>query len=504
MQICKTPSTGFACAAALIALTGLPLSAAVTLPAVITDHMVVQRNLPVHIWGWAAPGEAITVTFRGANGATSADSLGQWNVYLPPGDAGGPFPMNIKGDNTIEFSDVLVGDVWVASGQSNMEFSLVEAINGPAEIAAANHPQIRLFQVEHAVSAYPLDDVKAQPWAACTPETAATFSAVAYFFARQLEEREHVPIGLIETNWGGTPAEAWTSMRGLGADASLIPVFLSWSSLADEFSAKTRRLELARQAQEKAKAEGRKPGDLPWEPNERLSWSPAGLFNAMIAPLTPYPIRGSIWYQGESNTSADRAPIYRLLFQTMIRDWRRAWGEGDFPFLFVQIANFKASSAWPEVREAQRKTLDLVNTGMAVTIDIGDAHNIHPKNKQDVGLRLALAAEAISYGEKVEYSGPLFRQATRSGDSLNVWFDHVQSGLVAKGGVLTGFEIASSDGKFVPADAVIEGDHVSVSSPAVKDPAVVRYAWSSTPDASLFNGAGLPASPFQSTDGKSQ
>jgi len=220
----------------------------------------------------------------------------------------------------------------------------------------------------------------------------------------------------------------------------------------------------------------------------------------MIAPLTPFPIRGVIWYQGESNTSADRAPIYRPLLQTMIRDWRRAWDEGDFPFLFVQIANFKASSAWPGVREAQRRTLDLVNTAMAVTIDIGDPDNIHPKNKQDVGLRLALAAEAISYGEKVEYSGPLFRQATEAGDSLNVWFDHAQTRLVAKGGSLTGFEVAGSDRKFVPADAIIEGDHVRVSSPAVKDPMVVRYAWSSTPNASLFNGAGLPASPFQSRD----
>ena len=500
MKIQKTRLARFTCTAALVAVSALPLSAAVTLPAVLSDHMVVQRNLPVHIWGWASAGEAVTVAFRGGSDTALADSLGQWSVYLPPGEAGGPFPMTIKGENAIEFSDVLVGDVWVASGQSNMEFTLVEAVNGPAEIAAANHPPIRLFQVDHAVSEYPLDNVKAQPWTACTPETAATFSAVAYFFARQLEEKEHVPIGLIESNWGGTPAEAWTSMSGLGSDASLIPVFLSWSSLADEYSAKQRRLELARQAQEKAKAEGRKPEDLPWEPNERLSWSPAGLFNAMIAPLTPFPIRGAIWYQGESNTGADRAAIYRLLFQTMIRDWRRAWGQGDFPFLFVQIANFKASSAWPEVREAQRKTLDLVNTGMAVTIDIGDPDNIHPKNKQDVGLRLALAAEAISYGEKVEYSGPLFRHVTRADDSLNVWFDHAQSGLVAKGGSLTGFQIAGSDRKFVPAEAVIEGDHVRVSSPTVKDPVVVRYAWSSTPDASLFNGAGLPASPFQSRD----
>jgi sialate O-acetylesterase len=500
MQIRKTHPARFLCAAAVILRAALPLSATVTLPAVLTDHMVVQRNLPVHIWGWAAPGETVNASFRGANATASADSLGQWSIYLPSGEAGGPFPMTIKGENAIEFSDILVGDVWVASGQSNMEFTLVEAINGPAEIAAATHPQIRLFQVEHAVSGYPLDNVKAQPWEVCAPETIATFSAVAYFFARQLEDKEHVPIGLIESNWGGTPAEAWTSMRGLSSDASLIPVFLSWSSLADEFSAKTRRLELARQAQEKAKVEGRTPEELPWEPNERLSWSPAGLFNAMIAPLTPFPIRGVIWYQGESNTSSDRAPIYRRLFQTMIRDWRRAWDQGDFPFLFVQIANFKASSAWPEVREAQRKTLDLVNTGMAVTIDIGDPDNIHPKNKQDVGLRLALAAEAISYGEKVEYSGPQFRQATRAPDSLNAWFDHAQSGLVAKGGSLNGFEIAGADGKFVPAEAVIEVDHVRVSSPAVKDPVVVRYAWSSAPDASLFNGAGLPASPFQSKD----
>ncbi len=488
----------FANASVFLALATLPLSAAVTFPAVLAEHMVLQRDLPVHIWGWAAVNETVSVTFREASATVTADSLGQWSVSLPPGAAGGPFAMTIKGENTVQFSDVLVGDVWVASGQSNMEFALSEAANAQAEIASANHPQIRLFQVDHAVSDYPRDNLRAKTWTACTSASASTFSAVAYFFARQLESKEHVPIGLIESNWGGTPAEAWTSMHGLGSDASLIPVFLSWQTLADQYSEKQRRLDLAEQAKAKARAEGRTPQPPSWEPNENLSWSPAGLFNAMIAPLTRFPIRGVIWYQGESNTSADRAPIYRLLFQTMIRDWRRAWGVVDLPFLFVQIANFKSDAQWPEVREAQRQTLDLVNTGMAVTIDIGDPNQIHPKNKQDVGLRLALAAEAIAYGDQVEYSGPLFRQATRAGDSILVWFDHTQGGLVAKGGSLTGFEIADLDGKFAAAEAVIDGDHLRVSSPSVKNPVVVRYGWSSTPQASLFNGAGLPASPFQS------
>jgi sialate O-acetylesterase len=250
----------------------------------------------------------------------------------------------------------------------------------------------------------------------------------------------------------------------------------------------------------RAKAEGKKPPGFPWEPNMEQSWTPAGLYNAMIAPLTRYPIRGAIWYQGESNASRERAPLYARLFGTMIRDWRSAWGQGDFPFLFVQLANFKTGedARWPDLREAQRQTLGLANTGMAVATDIGTPDDIHPKNKQEVGRRLALAARAVTYGENIEYSGPLFRQATQEGSGMRIWFDHTGSGLTTKDPMLRGFEIAGVDRKFVAARARIDGATVLVSSPRVTAPAYVRYAWSDNPNGNLYNREGLPASPFHS------
>jgi sialate O-acetylesterase len=324
------------------------------------------------------------------------------------------------------------------------------------------------------------------------------FSAVAFFFAKQIQDDQKVPIGLMEADWGGTPAEAWTSVRALSADASLMPVFASWAQMTDgEVQAKLERVSQAHE-REVAKAEGKPEPRFPWYP-ELQSFAPGGLYNAMIAPLTQFPIRGTIWYQGESNTPPDRAPIYTNLFQTMIQDWRQRWGVGDFPFLFVQIANWKAApeAHWPEVRDAQRRTLSLKNTGMAVTIDIGNPDDIHPTNKQEVGRRLALAARAIAYGETLEYSGPLFRMQSPDEHGLRVWFDHSR-GLVAKGGALKGFEIAGTDKKFVTAQATIDGQSIVVSSKEVVQPAYVRYSWSDVPDGNLYNAAGLPASPFAS------
>ncbi len=489
----------FTCAALLTA------RADVTLPTVLADHMVIQRGAPVHIWGKAAEGEAVSVAFRGDTRTTTADAIGQWSVYLPPAEAGGPFDLTVKGANTIRVKDVAVGDVWVASGQSNMEFPVKAVANSIAEVAGADHPRIRLFHVKNKVGLYPLDDVVAEPWTSCTPESVAEFSAVAYFFGLHLQEKLGVPIGLIETSWGGTPAEAWTSQRALSADASLMPVYAEWAGMNDDTAAhqlrREKELDLWRSAVEQAKAEGKQPPEFPWEPNIDSSWMPSGLYNAMIAPLTRFPIRGAIWYQGESNASRERAPLYARLFGTMIQDWRRAWGQGDFPFLFVQLANFKTGDArWPELRESQRQTLSLANTGMAVTIDIGTPDNIHPKNKQDVGLRLALAARAIAYGEKIEYSGPMFRQATPEGNTMRIRFDHTGSGLVAKGGSLLGFEIAGENGKFVPASAVIDGTTVMASSNSVTRPAQVRYGWKDDPRCNLYNVEGLPASPFSSRE----
>jgi sialate O-acetylesterase len=491
----------------LIALTlafSMPSRADVTLPALLADHMVVQRGLPVHVWGMAAAHEAVAVTFRGETKSATADDDGRWSVYLSPGEAGGPFPLTIKATNTITLNDILVGDVWVASGQSNMEFPMTGLVNAQAEIAAAKFLKIRIFMVKHKPADYPLENVDSKGWAACAPETVADSSAVAYFFARNLQQKLGVPIGLVESFWGGTAAESWTSLHSLSADASLMPVFAARAKTVDSESTtvlhQQREEREFQQALAQAKAEGKPLPWRQWHP-DFAAWAPAALYNGMIAPLTPFAIRGVIWYQGESNSGPGRAPLYARLFQTMIRDWRNAWGEGDFPFLFVQIANWNTEPGelWPDVRNAQRQALALKNTGMAVTIDIGDPVDIHPKNKQDVGLRLALAARAITYGEKIEWSGPLYRQITQEEHALRVWFDHAGV-LVAKGAELTGFEIAGADGKYSAAEAKIDGTSVVVSSPTVQTPISVRYGWAANPNCNLFNKEGLPASPFQAPE----
>lgn len=476
--------------------------AEIKLPYLIADHMVVQRGLPVHIWGRAEPGEAVSVEFRGADRRTTPDSLGRWSVSLPPGDAGGPFRMIIRGSNTITLEDVLVGEVWVASGQSNMEWPLNHAAAAPAEIAAAAHPRIRLVRAMHKISEYPMPDLVGQMWRECSPRSAADFSAVAYHFGVQLQERLGVPIGLIQTAWGGTPLEAWTSVGAITRDAALMPVFAQWNSRMQHHAIALLEYDRAAKDWEKAvpalKAE-HKP--LPPPPEKPLGpaapGKPGGLFNAMVAPITPFAIRGVIWYQGEANGTAARAPLYGRLFRTMIEDWRQAWGLGDFPFLFVQLANYNSpDKAWPELREGQRHALALHNTAMAVTIDIGEAENIHPPDKKTVGVRLSLAARALAYGEGVEYSGPAPRQVTSEPGALRIWFEH-SAGLAARGGAPRGFEIAGADGNFVPALARIEGDTVVVRSEAVAWPSHVRYGWDDNPQCNLYNGASLPASPFR-------
>jgi sialate O-acetylesterase len=494
MSISRLASLSFGC----LILATAPVSAAVKLPAILAEHMVLEQGRPVHLWGLADPGEAVTATFRGQTASTAASDQGTWSLYLPPGAAGGPFRLVVSGTNTIEFQDVLVGEVWVASGQSNMEFATKNVIGAEKELQAAIHPQLRLFKVDRNVAFYPRDDLAATGWQSATPETVRDFSAVAYFFGRHLLEKSHVPVGLIDSSWGGTPAEAWTSLDALGSDASLMPVFSAWAAMSRDFGAAERRRKLAEAENERATADGREPKPLPWAPNERLSWSPAGLYNAMIAPLTRFPIRGAIWYQGESNAGENRVALYGRLFQTLILDWRRQWADPDLTFLFVQLANFKTKDDWPLLRENQTEALSLRNTGMAVTIDIGNPDDIHPKNKQDVGLRLALAARAIAYGEHIEYSGPMFQRAEPEGASMVVYFEHA-GGLAAKGGPLEGFELAGEDGKYSAATATIERATVRVSSPSVAQPLYVRYAWACAPEANLVNGDGLPASPFRSS-----
>ena len=476
----------------------------VTLPKLLSNHAVLQREAPIHIWGWASPGEQVTVTFDRQKQSTAADTLGKWSLFLMPVHAGGPYSMTIQGTNAITLSDLLVGDVWLASGQSNMEIPL-NGFPGSAvikdaaqEIAHANLPDVRLLHVEQKSSQYPLRD-QAASWTTCTPETAASFSAVAYFFGREIQQREHVPVGLIDSTWGGTPAEAWISLDGLASDASLMPVFgaraLKMKNEAD-FS--------ALHAQEMREDAAAKQANLPppphqWHPNPS-SWAPAGLFNGMISPEIGFTMKGVLWYQGESNSGAGLAPMYSKVFPALISDWRAKWGQGNFPFLFVQISSFKSNSTefWGIVRDAQRRTLQLTNTAMAVSLDVGDPDNVHPPDKQTVAHRLALAARAISYGEAIEYSGPLFRQATSEGSSLRVWFDHSADRLTAKGGPLEGFEVAGQDRHFEPATARIDGATVVVTASEIQTPVYVRYAWANAPVANLLNSAGLPASTFTS------
>jgi sialate O-acetylesterase len=323
---------------------------------------------------------------------------------------------------------------------------------------------------------------------------------VAYFFARDLQKQEHVPIGLIDSTWGGTPAAAWVSLDGLSSDASLMPAFQAHAQMTDTYADVPAMVDREKREDAAAKAAHQPLAKHPWHPSP-AAWVPAGLFNGMIAPATHFTIKGVIWYQGEADSSDIRAPLYEKLFPALITDWRAKWQQGDFPFLFVQISSFTSTPAetWGIVREAQRRTLRLANTAMAVTLDVGEPDNVHPADKQTVGSRLALAARAVAYDEAVEFSGPLFRQATPEGASMRVWFNHADT-LIARGGDLKGFEIAGEDGQFQSAQARILGNTVVVATPGIEHPLYVRYAWANAPSANLFNGAGLPASTFTSQE----
>jgi len=493
-------------AASLALMPVAPGFAEVKLPKVLSDHVVLQRDSPIHIWGGADPGEQVTVSLLSTKQTAAADDLGKWSVYLAPQPAGGPYSISVQGANTITISDVLIGDVWFASGQSNMQMPLKgfpnSAVlkNGAEEIANSNQPQIRLLRVHDRASDHPLPDL-ADPdevWTLCTPNTAANFSAVAYFFGREIQQQEKVPVGLIDDTWGGTPVRAWVSLDSLSADSSLMPVFQDWSEMADTTADVPAMLVREKREDDAAKQAGSAPPKHSWHPNP-TSWAPAYLYNGMVAPLTELPIKGVIWYQGETDSAISIAPMYSKEFSTMIADWRGKWREGDFPFFFAQISSFTSTEfeKWGIVRDAQRRTLSLANTGMAVTLDVGQADNVHPPDKQTVGHRLALAARAVAYGEHIEASGPLFRQAVPEAASMRVWFDHGDV-LTTKGGALTGFEVAGSDHKFVPASASIDGADVVASASQVNKPVYVRYAWANFSTANLYNSAGLPASTFSS------
>lgn len=478
----------------------LPGWAEVKLNALCSEGAVLQQGIAVPLWGTAGEGEKVTVQIEGQKVSAIAKD-GRWLVRLKPLRAGGPFTMTIQGGNTITLTNILVGEVWLCSGQSNMEFPLSRAANADEAIASSEDSQLRLFTVPRASADSPKAEVTGS-WKESSQRTATNFSAVAWFFGRDLRKARGVPVGLIHSSVGGTPAEAWTARGTLEADPELKLILTRYAETAKQFdpekakAAHEQALDKFREAVAKAQAEGRTPPRAPRAPQDPAHSlnRPCGLYNAMIAPLQPYAIAGVIWYQGESNSG--RAGEYRKLFPAMIRNWRQAWDQGNFPFLFVQIAPQKDMT--PEIREAQLLSWQTVpKTAMAVITDVGDENDIHPTKKEPVGARLALAARDIAYGEKIEYSGPLYHSMKVNGDRAVLTFTHVGSGLLAAGGELKGFTVAGDDGNFVPATAQIEGNKVAVWNQSVTHPKAVRYGWAHTPDVNLFNKEGLPASPFR-------
>ncbi|MEN9569650.1 MAG: hypothetical protein RL172_881 [Bacteroidota bacterium] len=620
----------------------------ITLPAFINNGMVLQRNAPINIWGWAAAGEKVSIRFDGKTYHALTGSDGKWEVVLDKHIAGGPYQLHLQGNNTIVLNDVLVGDVWIAAGQSNMEYEMrnVKELY-KKEIAQSANKQIRQFTVTKAYSFTTLTAVTAANggWIAANPENTPAFSAVAYFFAVQLHQQNNVPIGIINTTWGGTPAEAWMSREALqpftnyvqryeyikqpeniaSLKASVSEAKLTYEQqlnqyftsdttgfycsgalynvndwpkmklpalwetaglpanhdgmvwfrkeimLPEDAAGKPAQLELsyiddidntyvngqlvgssaiwneARKYNipagvlkagkniiavkimdtgggggiygdgnlQLSVAGNRYPLNTEWQyqpfpqqvlppyPWDKavlyLHYEPTTMYNAMLAPLIPYSIKGVIWYQGEANVN--RAKEYESLFPAMIADWRKRFGQGNFPFLFVQLANYNdlaPGADWAALRAAQLKTLTTSpNTGMAVTIDVGEAGDIHPRNKKEVGLRLALAAQKIAYRKNVVHSGPVYKQHTVQQHKWVIQFTNTGTGLATRGAVLTGFEIAGPDKKFVPAQAIIRNNMVEVWSAKVPSPAAVRYAWANSPDGcNLYNQQGLPAAPF--------
>ena len=492
-------------------LLGNSAWADVALPAIFSDHMVLQRSVPVPVWGWAAPGEQVTVNIAGQTRSATADDSGNWKIMLGKLSAQNPLTLTVAGHNTIVIQDVLVGEVWLGSGQSNMQLSVNDVTNAGSEIASANFPQIRMFTVARRPAITPQTNCEGQ-WVVCTPESVGSFSATAYFFGRELHQKLGVPVGLIHSSWGATPIETWTSLPSQAGAPVLAPVLKQWQATLrlpyDEAKAQAqyaRALATWTTNAEALKAAGK---TIPPKPQKRgdprLDKNyPANLFNGMINPLIPYAIRGAIWYQGENNTANDWASLYAVQLPLMIQDWRQRWQEGDFPFAWVQLPNFAPhnnATNWPVIRECMLQSLAVTNTGMAITMDVGDPVNIHPKNKQAVGHRLALWAFAKVYGQDVPSSGPLPAGHNIKGDEITLSFTHTDGGLVAKDGELKGFAIAGADHHWTPAMARIHGDQVVVSNPEVKSPQAVRYAWAANPDCNLFNGAGLPASPFRTDD----
>jgi len=478
-------------------------SAAQAVPAaVFSDHMVLQRDQPIAVWGTAAPNESVTVLLDGSEAKATASADGDWLVHLPPHAAGGPFDLAVRASNDVTIRDVLVGEVWVCSGQSNMSWQMRQHDDTKAVLPDSADAQLRVIQFPRVANRAPQRSVNAG-WQVAGTESLQRFSAVAYGFGRHLRAELQVPVGLVHTSWGGTRAEAWTREASLRQHEVLRPILERWEQTYARYPKAKERYEQALANWKKqaalARSEGKKAPRRPGAPaGPDHQHAPGRLHHGMIQPLVPMTFRGAIWYQGEAN--AGRAYQYRTLFPTLIRDWRDTFGHGQFPFLFVQLAAFEDRRnhphAWAELREAQAMTLSVPNTGMACTIDLGLQKNIHPPHKLEVGRRLALQALAGTYGKDVVAAGPTLSHVTIEGELLRLHFDHVGGGLVQRGDAMRGFEIATADGDYEPGIAVLDGNTVVVRG-TMASPRHVRYAWRHWPEISLFNREGLPAVPFR-------
>lgn len=487
--------------------------AEVKLPAIFSDHMVVLSGAKVPVWGWADAGEKVTATLAGQTASAVTNADGKWTLAFGKLAVGGPHVMTVEGKNKLTVDDVLVGEVWLGSGQSNMAMTVQSSLNFDQEKSAADLPQLRMFNLVRNPQPEPQADCQGS-WQICTPDTVGSFSAALYFCGRELQKELKVPMGLINSSYGGTKVEAWTSLPAQKKLPRFDEYMNSWKErLAqpwDQAKADANHEKAMVAWREKVKIAKEKKTALPRPPKKAVDPQfdqnrPANLFNGMINPIVPYAVRGAVWYQGEGNSAQSYKDMYGLQLQTLIEDWRKRWGY-DFPFAWVQLPDYKApqvnpveaTQTWPIIREQMMNTLSVPHTGMAVAIGCGEEKDIHPKNKQEVGKRLAMWALHDVYGKSVASCGPLPAGHTIKGNEVVVTFKHADGGLKTKdGGAVKGFAIAGADGNFVWADAKIDGDRVVVSSPEVQEPKAVRYAWADNPVWSLENGAGLPASPFR-------
>ncbi len=491
----------------------LALAACVCLPqlahaelkfsSVFGDSMVLQRDQPIHVWGWTTPSLNVSATIDGHEASATADAEGRFSLKLASMEAGGPYELVVRADQTRTFKDVLIGEVWLCSGQSNMQWSVDQADDGDLESLSANYPNIRLITVPQVAAQTPQDDFNGS-WKACTPQTVKDFSAVGYFFGRQLHQTLNVPIGLIDNSWGGSAAEAWVPRDVLKTDGKYDDLIAKWDRMADTYDhdAAVAKWKVERDQWK----ENGKQGQAPRAPQNQLQGNhrPGNLYNGVLHPVIGYTIAGTVWYQGESNSG--RAYQYRDLFPLMIETWRSEWKQGDFPFYWVQLADFQqeetepSPSTWAELREAQTMTLDrLPATGQAVITDLGEATDIHPKNKQDVAKRLARWAFAKQYAVDVPYQSPTFESMTVEGNKAVLKFSHVGGGLdTFDVPALSGFTIAGEDKTFVHATAkIVDKDTIEVSAEGIESPASVRYAWANNPIANVQSAEGLPMTPFR-------